>query len=100
MRLDLSGEDMRGAQMRNAILIGAKLNGVDFRNANLIHSNFAGADVKEADPRGAVLEGADFSVGPSTSALQTSAQKGFCLNECIGLISLFEPSHDMHSRLK
>ena len=31
MRIELSDEDMRGAKMQNAILIGAKLSGVDFR---------------------------------------------------------------------
>jgi hypothetical protein len=32
----------------------------------------------------------DASWHKETSVLQTSAQKGFCLNECIGLISLFD----------
>ena len=66
--MDLAGENLRNAQLPNAVLVGARLNGVDLRNANLAHADFTGADLREADLRHARLEGADFS----TASVKTS----------------------------
>ncbi len=66
---DLSGKNLRGADLSYAHLGAANLSGADLRNANLCHANLGAANLKGADMRfcdlreanlnGALLEGAD-----------------------------------------
>ncbi len=70
-RADLRGADLReadleGAKLLGADLRGADLEGVDLREADLRGADLEGVDLREADLRGADLEGAniDFSSLP------------------------------------
>jgi hypothetical protein len=75
---NLSGMDMRGAQlggagMARARLSGANLSGAhlrfaDFRQADLSSANLAGSDLSFADLRGATVDGADFTDADLTLA--------------------------------
>ena len=56
---DLSGADLRYANLRRANLSGADLSGADLRYANLSGANLSGADLSDADLRYANLSGAD-----------------------------------------
>ncbi len=65
-RADLSGADLRGANLRGADLYRADLSGADLRGADLRGANFRladlrGADLYRADLRLADLVGADLS---------------------------------------
>ena len=56
---DLSGADLRVANLRDANLYGADLYGADLRVANLRDANLYGADLYGADLRGANLRDAN-----------------------------------------
>ena len=58
-RADLSGADLRGANLRCANLSGANLRGANLRCANLSGANLSGADLSCADLSRANLSGAD-----------------------------------------
>ena len=59
VRLDLSGADLRDANLRRADLHRAYLNGADLRSADLYRADLTGADLSGADLRGADLHLAD-----------------------------------------
>jgi len=66
LKLDLSGADLRGADLtetnlNNADLRGANLVGADLSGADLVGSNLSGADLSGADLCFADLTGADLS---------------------------------------
>ena len=63
---DLSGTDLSGANLSEANLYGANLSGADLKSANLYRADLSGADLKSAnllvaDLRVANLSGADLS---------------------------------------
>ena len=68
-RIDLSGADLVGANLRGADLVGANLRraylrdadlvGADLRDADLVGANLRDADLRGADLRGANLRDAD-----------------------------------------
>ncbi|MEN2767424.1 pentapeptide repeat-containing protein [Ornithinibacillus sp. 16A2E] len=62
----LSGENLRGSDMRGALLIAADLRGSDLRE-----TNFIGADLRDADLSGANLSGSIF-----LTQAQVNAAKG------------------------
>ena len=55
-RADLSGADLRGADLSGADLSGADLSGADLSEADLREANLSGADLREADLSGADLD--------------------------------------------
>ena len=61
MRADLSGANLRGADLSEAYLYGANLRGADLSEADLYGANLRGADLSEADLSGADLSRADLS---------------------------------------
>lgn len=65
---DISGKNLKGADLERIILTNAKLSGVDFREANLKGAVFQGADLRDADFREADLYRADFSGADLTGA--------------------------------
>lgn len=66
---DLSGENLKGADLERIILTNAKLIETDFREANLKGAVFQGADLRNADFREADLYRADFRGADLTGAL-------------------------------
>ena len=60
-RANLSGADLSGADLRSADLSGANLSGADLRRADLSGANLSGADLRRADLSGANLSGANLS---------------------------------------
>ena len=56
---NLSGADLRKAELSRANLSGANLYGADLRGANLCRADLSGADLRKADLHGADLSGAD-----------------------------------------
>jgi hypothetical protein len=58
---DLSGANLRGADLRCADLRGADLSGANLRCADLSDANLRGADLRGADLSDANLRGADLS---------------------------------------
>lgn len=58
---DLRGADLRNANLRYAYLSGANLCNADLRGANLRYAYLCGAYLRNADLRGAYLYGADLS---------------------------------------
>ena len=58
-RPNLTGANLRGADLRWANLNGANLYGADLRWANLYGANLRGADLRWANLRGADLRGAN-----------------------------------------
>jgi uncharacterized protein YjbI with pentapeptide repeats len=56
---DLRGANLRGADLTGANLRGADLTDADLRDANLYGANLTGADLRDADLTGAYLESAD-----------------------------------------
>ena len=52
MRADLSGANLRGADLSEAYLYGANLRGADLSEADLYGANLRGADLSEADLSG------------------------------------------------
>ena len=66
VRANLSGADLRGANLRGANLSGADLRGANLRGADLREADLRGAylsdaDLSDADLRGAYLSDADLS---------------------------------------
>jgi uncharacterized protein YjbI with pentapeptide repeats len=59
--LDLSGTNLRGADLNEANLNRANLIGADLNEANLNRANLIGADLNEANLIGAYLNGADLN---------------------------------------
>jgi hypothetical protein len=59
MGANLSGADLRRADLRGANLSGADLSKADLYGANLMGANLSGADLRGADLRGAALGGAN-----------------------------------------
>ena len=59
VRLDLMGQSVRGIDMHDAVLVGARLINTDLRDTNLVGSNLIGSDLTGADLRGAKLDKAD-----------------------------------------
>jgi len=57
--LDLTGADLHGIDLRDAILRGAKLCEADLRDADLRNTSLNSADMRECDLRGADLTGAN-----------------------------------------
>ena len=55
-RADLSGADLRRADLSGADLSGADLSGADLSEADLREANLSGADLREADLSGADLD--------------------------------------------
>lgn len=77
-RADLSGGDLTLANLRQATLFqadlsGADLSGADLRTSHLIGANLSGARLVETDLRGANLLGADLSGADLTAADLTFA---------------------------
>ena len=60
-RANLRGADLRGANLREADLRGADLSGADLRGADLRGADLSGADLRGANLREADLSGADLS---------------------------------------
>ncbi|MEE4314005.1 MAG: pentapeptide repeat-containing protein, partial [Desulfofustis sp.] len=60
-RLDLTGADLRDADLSGASLYLVNLADADLRGANLQGAQFGGADLANADLRGAELQGAVFA---------------------------------------
>ena len=60
-KANLSGADLRGADLYRANLRGASLRGASLRRANLSGADLRGADLREADLRGANLICADLN---------------------------------------
>ena len=58
---DLSGANLRGADLSDADLSGANLRGADLSDADLRRANLSGANLRGADLRRANLRGADLS---------------------------------------
>src|SRR5207253_1804921 len=56
---DLCRQDLRGRDFKNASFIGADLRGADLRGADLRGADLRGADLRRADLSGADLRGAD-----------------------------------------
>ena len=56
---DLSGADLSGADLRRANLSGADLSDADLRRANLRRADLSGADLRRANLSGAYLSDAD-----------------------------------------
>ena len=52
---DLSGADLRDANLSDAVLRGADLSGADLRDANLSDAVLRGADLRDANLRGAII---------------------------------------------
>ncbi|MCG8384542.1 MAG: pentapeptide repeat-containing protein [Cytophagales bacterium] len=67
-RIDLSGANLRGANLTGADLSNVNLRGLDLQNANLSRADFTGADLTGADLSAANLTGADFSGADLTRA--------------------------------
>ncbi|PID72010.1 MAG: hypothetical protein CSB34_04035 [Desulfobulbus propionicus] len=58
--VDLSGKNLKEADLERAVFRGAKLSGVNFREANLKGVDFENADLRDADFREADLYRANF----------------------------------------
>ena len=61
VKADLSGANLRKANLSGADLSGANLSGADLSGANLSGANLSGADLSGANLSGANLSGADLS---------------------------------------
>jgi uncharacterized protein YjbI with pentapeptide repeats len=70
---NLCGADLSGAYLRSAYLRSANLCGADLRSANLWGADLSGADLCGADLRSAVLCGADLSGADLSGAYLRSA---------------------------
>ena len=70
---DLSGADLSGANLRSADLSGANLRSADLSSADLRSANLSGADLSGANLRSANLSGADLSGANLRSADLSSA---------------------------
>jgi hypothetical protein len=57
--IDLSGADLRRANLTGAILSDSKLSGADLRETDLFYADLRGANFFKADLRGTDLAGAD-----------------------------------------
>lgn len=77
-RMDLSQEDLRGANLRNADLRGANLSHTDLRGADLRGAYLRAADLDYADLGGADLRGADLRDADLSCA--TFDDRIFCLD--------------------
>lgn len=60
-RIDFSRESIPGLNTLDAVLTGAKLNDSDLRKVEMSDDNLVGADLGGSDLRGADLKGADFT---------------------------------------
>ena len=65
---DLTGANLRGANLRGADLTRADLTGANLRRADLTGANLTGADLRRADLTGANLTGADLRRADLTGA--------------------------------
>jgi len=70
---DLSGANLRGADLSSADLSGANLSGANLRSADLSGANLSGADLRSADLRSANLRSADLSGANLSGADLSSA---------------------------
>lgn len=68
--VDLSGQDLRGANFAGVDLKNANLANADLRNASLIGVDLEGADLKGAKLQGAVLVGANLAKAKNLTAAQ------------------------------
>lgn len=70
---DLRGVDLRGANLRGAILDGTDLRGADLRDANLCDADLSGANLRGANLRRVNLDGAYLVKANLTRAILSSA---------------------------
>ena len=76
--LDVKGANMRGAVLAYGKFTGSNFRKVDFTEANLTYANFSGADLRKADLTKATIAGADF-----TGAIWINGKR--CLQGSIGM---------------
>ena len=57
---DLSGEDLREGNFKNAVLVEANLQGTDLRGVNFENSDLRGANLQDAQLKGACMKNANF----------------------------------------
>ena len=99
---DLSGQDLRCADLRGADLYGANLSGAelfgaDLRGADLYGANLAGANLDQADLRCADLYGADLTGASMNQANIAAADLyGADLSDSQGFVS--RPTRDKSCR--
>ncbi len=57
---DLSEEDLRGSNFKNAVLVEANFQGADLRGADFENADLRGANLQDAQLEGACLKNANF----------------------------------------
>ncbi|MEN9785585.1 MAG: hypothetical protein RLZZ299_849 [Pseudomonadota bacterium] len=70
---ELENHELRGVDLRGAVLTRARMAGADLRDARLAGADLRGADLSTADLRGADLRGADVSGADFDQALLAGA---------------------------
>ena len=96
---DLRGADLSGADLRDANLRGADLSGADLRDANLSDANLRDADLSDANLRGADLRDADLrdaAIYYSDGNFDVNYRRGYFLS----LTNLEEIETEMHHDVK
>ena len=107
-KANLSGADLRGADLYRANLRGASLRGASLRRANLSGADLRGADLREADLRGANLICADLNGAYLDYASYPLYCNGLCIHvdDRIGIQLLYHAisnilfSHNTSDNLK
>ena len=88
VRADLSGANLRGANLSEADLSGADLRGANLSEADLSEANLSGADLHKAGLSGAGLSGANLSEANLSEADLSGADlRGANLSEAKELLS-------------
>ena len=84
---NLSGANLSGADLRSANLSGANLRSADLRSANLSGANLSGADLRSANLSGANLRSADLRSANLSGANLLNVR----YDECTGFFALVCP---------
>jgi uncharacterized protein YjbI with pentapeptide repeats/beta-lactamase regulating signal transducer with metallopeptidase domain len=81
---DMSNADMRGANLRGTNFEGVDLNGARFDNADLTNAVFAGTNLKRVSWTGAKLDGIELQGVAIDAAMLHTGQTRMMLNSCQG----------------